>query len=147
MLGTWRWNAAFGILGLGLTLLFSIGHNPLPVILLRGLYSAITFFVFAYGARAVLSFILKPPAMMNNIELQKEDVEKGQHLDMSTPDEKEELNDMLKEQLNRSSRNISHSEAARKAAGFRPLTPPAFVSTTSKQPAELANAIRHLTGE
>lgn len=147
MLGTWRWNVAFGILGIALTALFSFGNNPPAVVLLRGLYAFAAFFLLAYVARVVLALILQPPTMSLPVETQTEPSEKGQQLDLTTPDEGDDLNDLLKAQLQGGSSDDSPSNQAPQEAEFRPLAPPQFVSTTNKQPEELAKAIRRLTGE
>ncbi|MBH5316617.1 hypothetical protein I6N90_02195 [Paenibacillus sp. GSMTC-2017] len=148
MLGTWRWNVAFGILGVGLTVLFSIGNNPLSVILLRSLYACIAFFVLGYLVRALLAFILRPPAIVG--EPFHEQEEKGGQLDLTTPDESDDLNDLLKGQLQSGAQGTDREEMANSDESdqsFRPLTPPQFVSTNNKQPEDLAKAIRQLTGE
>lgn len=151
MLGTWRWNAALGILGLGLTFLFSIGNNPLSVVMLRGLYAFSAFFVLAYVARTILALILKPPVLVGEspdaATDSNADEMKGSQLDLSTPDESDNLNEMLKSQLQGGHAASSGYTDAQKDAQFRPLAPPQFVSTTNKQPEELAKAVRHLTGE
>lgn len=145
MLGTWRWNVAFGILGLVLTALFSIGNNPLTVVMLRGFYAFASFFILAYAARAVLGLILRPPTIPLSSEATDGETEKGSQLDLTTPDESNDLNDLLKAQLQGG--NKGESPSAEAGADFRPLSPPQFVSSASKQPEELAKAIRHLTGE
>lgn len=145
MLGTWRWNVAFGILGLVLTTLFSIGNNPLTVVMLRMFYAFASFFILAYVARAVLGFILRPPSIQLSPADPNGDTELGSQLDLTTPDEGNDLNDLLKAQLQGGSKGESPSAEA--GADFRPLSPPQFVSSASKQPEELAKAIRHLTGE
>ena len=147
MLGTWRWNVAFGISGIALTALFSFGNNPPAVVMLRGLYAFAAFFLLAYIARVVLALILKPPTMSFSAEPLEEQVEIGQQLDLSTSDEGNDLNELLKAQLQGGSSDDSSANQARQVAEFRPLAPPQFVSTTNKQPEELAKAIRHLTGE
>lgn len=43
MFGTWRWNVVFGIFGTVLTVAFSIGNNPITVMLLRSMYAFIAF--------------------------------------------------------------------------------------------------------
>ncbi|WP_168122230.1 hypothetical protein [Paenibacillus sp. HB172176] len=145
MLGTWRWNAAFGLLGIGLTVLFSYSDNPWSVIMIRALYACATFFVLGYAARGALGIILKPPALIGEIEDEQED--KGGQLDLSTPDESEDLNAMLKEQLQGANANGEPGKDG-KSEGFKPLSPPQLVSTSNnKQPEELAKALRHLTGE
>lgn len=150
MQGTWRWNVVFGITGVVLTVLFSIGNNPLSVIMLRSLYAFVAFFVLAYPARYVFASIFKPPAMIG--DLQESEEAKGHSLDMTTPDEGEDLNELLKAQMQGATPSEGQPEMKGAAteeaeAGFQPLTPPQFVSATNKQPEEMAKALRHLTGE
>ncbi|MEK3882162.1 hypothetical protein [Paenibacillus sp. PL2-23] len=148
MLGTWRWNVAFGILGIALTAIFSFGNNPLTVVLLRGLYAFAAFFLLGYVARLVWGMILQPPALSANGEEGADEQVKGQQLDVTTPDEVDDINDLLKAQLQGGGSAEPPAPAdAQKQAEFRPLAPPQFVSNTNKQPEELVKAIRHLTGE
>jgi len=141
MLGTWRWNVGFGIFGLLLTVLFSLGRNPWSVTLFRGMYAFIAFFILAYLVRTILAFVLKPPALVG--EGAKQDESRGGQLDLLTPDESEDLNDLLKSQLKAGSAAASDKQGD----GFQPLKPPQFVSAQNSEPEELAKAIRHLTGE
>lgn len=145
MLGTWRWNVVFGIFGTVLTVAFSIGNNPIVVMLLRSMYAFIAFFVLAYGVRAILAYILQPPSLVGD-SLEDNDG-KGTQLDLKTPDESADLNALLKSQLQdggASPTTDSHNNAA---VDFKPLSPPQLLSTKNTQPEELVKAIRHLTGE
>lgn len=153
MLGTWRWNAGFGIAGVGLTVIFSLGNNPMSVILMRCLYAFLAFFLIAYAARFVLGLILQPPAIaMPPAEEDNADV-RGSEMDLRTPGDEEDLNQLLKAQLQQRSTPASQAAAepaagaSDGASGFKPLSPPQLVSTAGKQPEELAKAVRHLTGE
>lgn len=154
MLGTWRWNAGFGIAGIGLTVIFSLGNNPMTVILTRSIYAFIAFFIMAYAARLVLGIILKPPGIAPQVpEVEAADT-RGSEMDLQTPDESAELNQLLKDQLGQSTASVPQATPGSAAAGnaggansFKPLSPPQLVSTNGKQPDELAKAVRHLTGE
>ncbi|NIK75599.1 hypothetical protein FHS15_000699 [Paenibacillus castaneae] len=143
MLGTWRWNVVFGFIGTLLTVAFSIGNNPITIMLLRSMYAFIAFFVLAYGARAVLSYILQPPVLHG--EPEESDEGKGTQLDMLTPDETDDLNQMLKSQLQEGT--AAQTGQAKEAESFKPLNPPQLLSQKNTQPEELVKAIRHLTGE
>jgi hypothetical protein len=145
MLGTWRWNVVFGIFGTVLTVAFSIGNNPISVMLLRSMYAFIAFFVLAYGVRAVLAYILQPPTLVG--EQIEDDESKGTQLDLQTPDESADINQLLKSQLQDGAANSSADAQSNEATGFRPLNPPQLLSTKNTQPEELVKAIRHLTGE
>ena len=141
MVGNWRWNVGLGIIGAVLTLLFSIGKNPLSVMLMRSMYAFIAFVAIAFVMRIALAFILTPPVMHQEKIAQEND--KGTQLDLQTPDESEDLNQLLRSQL-----DSNHQQEAEQSElkQFKPLTPPKLVSTQNKEPEELAKAIRHMTG-
>lgn len=145
MLGTWRWNVVFGFIGTVLTVAFSIGNNPVSVTLLRSMYAFIAFFVLAFVMRAVLTYILQPPSIAGEQPEQDEGI--GSQLDMLTPDESDDLNQMLKSQLHDGTATTANEAQANAAAAFRPLNPPQLLSSKNTQPEELVKAIRHLTGE
>lgn len=145
MLGTWRWNVVFGFIGTVLTVAFSIGNNPVSVTLLRSMYAFIAFFVLAFVMRAVLTYILQPPSIVGEQTELDEGI--GTQLDMLTPDETDDLNQMLKSQLQDGKTTPVNEVQANAAAAFRPLNPPQLLSSKNTQPEELVKAIRHLTGE
>ncbi|MCQ6557894.1 hypothetical protein [Paenibacillus mendelii] len=142
MIGTWRWNAVLGISGGLLTLLFSLSSNGLAITAMRCVYAFVVFFVLAYLFRAILAFILHTPAdKLPNEMVTDVPEEKGTRVDLSTPDESDELSGMLKQQL-----DGRPAEDTKEQAPFKPLQPEKLVSTPNKEPDELAKAIRHLTG-
>lgn len=143
MLGSWRWNVSLGIGGSLLTLLFSLGGNGLGITSLRCLYAFLAFFVLAYLFRALLAFVLQPgtPASESSPIEPEQAPAIGQSVDYSTPESSEDLNELLKHQLDGS----VELESGQKPI-FQPLSPPKLVSTQNKEPEELAKAIRHLTG-
>jgi hypothetical protein len=142
MVGNWRWNVGLGIFGAVLTLLFSIGKNPLSVMLMRSMYAFIAFVAIAFVLRIALAFILHPPVMHQEETAGEE--EKGTQLDLQTPDESEDLNQLLKSQMDgHKAQEVEQPDQNRQ---FKPLTPPKLVSTQNKEPEELAKAVRHLTG-
>lgn len=145
MFGTWRWNVVFGIFGTVLTVAFSIGNNPITVMLLRSMYAFIAFFVLAYGVRAILAYILQPPALIGS-EIEDEEG-KGSQLDLQTPDESEDINQLLKSQIKDGAGKQAIESQKDDASDFRPLNPPQLLNTKNTQPEELVKAIRHLTGE
>ncbi|BBH20849.1 hypothetical protein Back11_21940 [Paenibacillus baekrokdamisoli] len=142
MIGTWRWNVTLGICGVVLTLLFSLGSNGLEVTATRCVYAFIVFFLLAYLFRAAVAIILQPtpPSFVTAIDESTENI-KGNSVDLSTPDQSDELNDLLKMPLDGSTKLVKSETSA-----FQPLTPPKLVSTQNKEPEELAKALRHLTG-
>ncbi|WP_141500756.1 hypothetical protein [Paenibacillus luteus] len=147
MLGTWRWNVVFGILGTVLTVAFSIGNNPITVMLLRSMYAFIAFFVLAYGVRGLLAYILVPPSLVGELPEEMDEEGKGAQFDLKTPDEAQELNNLLKSQMQEGTSTSSAASLSNEEKDFRPLTPPQLLSTKNTEPEELVKAIRHLTGE
>jgi len=144
MIGTWRWNIAFALIGGLLTLLFSLESNGFSIAMLRSFYAFVAFFVTAYLFRAVIGAILRPSSAPQNevINTEAGDAgEKGHVVNYSTPDESDEIGAMLKEQLNE-----PHAKKQETTAEFKPLQPEKLISKTNKAPAELAEAVRHLTG-
>ncbi len=146
MLGTWRWNVVIGIVGFVLTIAFSFANNPLTVVLLRSVYAFFSCFLLAYVFRFIWKQILQPPALVSELEPSDSEAGKGTQLDMKTPDESEDLNELLKAQLQDGAVNADERNS-KEEAGFRPLNPPQLLSTKNTEPEELAKAIRHLTGE
>ncbi|MGI2293067.1 hypothetical protein [Paenibacillus sp. GXUN7292] len=152
MIGSWRWNVAFGLVGAVLTIIFSLSSNLIDVVLLRSLYAFISFFVVAYAVRLIFAQIVKPPSLTPSLHAKEED--KGAQLDLVTPPQTDDLNDLLKSQLTdtdvqqtEDEKSIKKEQEQQKQAEFKPLNPPQFVSSKNTEPEELAKAIRHLTGE
>jgi len=144
MIGTWRWNIAFALIGGLLTLLFSLESNGFSIAMLRSFYAFVAFFVIAYLFRAAIGAILRPSSTPQTEGIAKvaEDAgDKGHVVNLSTPDESDELGAMLKQQLNE-----PHTQKQETTAEFKPLQPEKLISKTNKAPAELAEAVRHLTG-
>ncbi|WP_338555973.1 hypothetical protein [Paenibacillus sp. KS-LC4] len=147
MIGNWRWNVGLGLTGVILTILFSLGKNAVTVILLRSVYAFIAFVVIAFILRAVLTFILKPPALLDNGAIEEDGV--GSQFDLTTPDESEDLNQLLKDGLDTrpaQGEADGKQQMSQEQEPFRPLAPPQLVSAQNKEPEELAKVVRHLTG-
>ena len=138
MIGNILFNLWFGLLGFVLTFFVSYGNNVLLTSLMRGFFGFVLWFVLAFILRWVLGLIFKDSPDYNNLQSSIEDNSEtlGSTLDLMTPDEDEELKNLLKQQPDQS----SGSEL-----GFRPLQPPKLVSL--KDPEELAKAVRHLKEE
>lgn len=150
MIGSWRWNVAFGFTGAILTIIFSISSNLLHIVLLRSLYAFISFFLLAYAVRAIFSQIMMPPVLTPALD--KDEEQKGAQLDLVTPPHTDDLNDLLKSQLTNTGVQLPDNQKAikqeqQKQVEFKPLNPPQFISSNNNEPEELAKAIRHLTGE
>ncbi|KQO04398.1 hypothetical protein [Paenibacillus sp. Leaf72] len=147
MIGNWRWNVGLGLTGVILTILFSLGKNAVTVMLLRSVYAFIAFVVIAFILRAVLTFILKPPALLDNGAAEEDGI--GTQFNLTTPDESEDLNQLLKDGLDiRPAQDEADSKQPmeQEQEPFRPLAPPQLVSAQNKEPEELAKVVRHLTG-
>ncbi|BFH63842.1 MULTISPECIES: hypothetical protein [Paenibacillus] len=133
MRGNLLFNLVFGIIGFIFTLLFSLTNNLFMTSVIRGLISFAAWFLLAFLLRWAWASI-STPAAGAALEGGEEAGETGTRFDVTTPDESDELNELLKQKPEQS----SGSEDA-----FTPLNPPKLV--TKKDPEELAQAVRHLT--
>ncbi|XEC97134.1 hypothetical protein AB6A23_11620 [Paenibacillus tarimensis] len=141
MLGSIRWNSALGLFGFILTFIFSIGSNGFTITLLRSVYAFLTLFAIAFALRYVLGLINASVGRQSSNALQQQAEEQtGSELDLVTPDEQEDLNRMLKEQMV-AGRPLGSAE---QQSSFQPLSPPKLVSAKDKSAEELAQAVRHL---
>ncbi|MBW4083269.1 hypothetical protein [Paenibacillus sp. S150] len=131
-------NLLVGLIGFVFTFLTNYGHNLLVTSLLRGIIGFIVWFLLALLLRWVLDFILKQSGSTDIIETNSADSAEalGAQLDIVTPDEDEELINLLKQKP---------KEGSGDEGGFTPLQPPKLVSM--KDPEELAKAVRHLKEE
>jgi|GEM_PF-301800 len=155
MYGNWRFNLITGLVGSIFVFIIAITKNPLLSSLLRTFYSFVAFFLIAYLMRYLLgTFIFPKEEVAQNIEVNSEGTEiSGQNIDYSTEQEDVDLNDLLKEQLNKTvnasktSTNEVNSESKVETESFKPLKPTQLFSNKSVEPEEMSKAIRHLTGE
>ncbi|MFD1774397.1 hypothetical protein [Paenibacillus rhizophilus] len=138
MIGTILINFICGLVGFVFTFLFSMRNNLPLTSLFRGLTGFILWFVLAFALRWVLGLIVKQTANPDKPSDASDDNKEtlGARLDISTPDEDEELKDLLKPKAGQG--NQGNEE-------FKPLQPPQLVSM--KDPEELAKAVRHLKKE
>jgi hypothetical protein len=134
MLGSIRWNLVLGLAGMLLTFFFSLGNNGFAVSCIRALYAFAAFFVAGWLLRGALQLIVAS----NESERAGEFRDVGTHVDLQTPDDGAELNEMLKAQ-----RETGRPDDAA-AAEFRPLEPKRVFSMEGKNPEDLAQAVRHL---
>ncbi|KZS43724.1 hypothetical protein AWU65_26925 [Paenibacillus glucanolyticus] len=134
MMGKLGFYIMTGIAGFVFTFIFTIRNNLWMTSMYRALLAFAIWFLLAFALKWILAAIIAPRADKNgsgNSKAQSEQ-ERGTVLDLSTPDEDRELMDLI------------HSESGSKENGdFVPLNPPKLVST--KDPEELAKAVRHLT--
>jgi hypothetical protein len=137
MIGNILINLLSGLVGFIFTFLVTYGNNLLQTSLLRGLLAFIIWFLLAFLLRWVLGVIMKPSDSLENTDLAGDNEEPlGARLDISTPDEDEELKNLL---------TPKQAEGNGDNGGFTPLQPPKLV--TMKDPEELAKAVRHLKEE
>lgn len=135
MKGNLRFNLVFGVIGLVLTLLFSLMNNNLFMTsLIRAVVSFAAWFALAFVLRWAWTIASAPQAESEFNDWKAEDAQTGTRLDLTTPDESDELNELLKPKTDPPQEGD---------AGFTPLNPPKLVS--KKDPEELAKAVRHLT--
>lgn len=137
MIGSWRWNAIAGGIGVALTLLFSLGSNPFLTTLTRCFYALILFGLLAYVVRFILGMLMLPPAAADTVAQPEEGV--GAALDLVTPDEGDELGQLLKENWSEGKQND--------VSGFQPLAPKRLVSLDDTDPEKVAQAIRRMSDE
>ncbi|MDF2721418.1 MAG: hypothetical protein K0Q59_1093 [Paenibacillus sp.] len=132
MIGTIRWNIGIGICGFLLTFAMSIGDNYVLRVLLHALYSFLILFVIVFGLRWVLGSVVGLKGIAVAEKPSADAV--GTAFDAATPDDQDQLNDMLKQQLN-------GKEAVEP---FLPLQPKKLSSVPSADPQQLAQALRQM---
>jgi len=141
MIGSWRINVGFGAFGALLTWMFSFSSNPIGTTLVRGIYAFITFTVIAFAISLLLGQLLQPRSKSEPaITGAEADEQRGGTLDMITPDEGDELTEMMKERW-------ADGKGEAQSAAFQPLAPKRLVSLDNPNPEEVVQAIRHLTDE
>ncbi|WP_027084327.1 hypothetical protein [Cohnella panacarvi] len=143
MIGNWRINVGFGGFGALLTWLFSYASNPIGTTLVRGVYAFATFTAIAFVISLLLGQLLHPseesgPAITDAQDESSED--RGSNLDLITPDEGDELAEMMKERW-------SDGKGEAQSTSFQPLEPKQLVSLDNPNPEEVVQAIRRLTDE
>lgn len=140
MIGKLRYCWLFGFIGFLITLAISTGNNLFMTSLVRGLISFVVWFALSYAAFWMFDAQREQTKHSKDEEIATTFSEqgKGGNYDLITPDESDELNDLLK-QPPVNSVNIND---------FSPLNPPKLVKTTNdKHAEELVKVVRHLTEE
>jgi len=136
MIGTVRWNLVLGAIGFAATFFMSVGDNFLLTTLLNSVYSFAILFAVGFAVRwwlgSVVGLKSVHPTMPEN---EKEAEHRGVAVDAVTPDEQEQLNQLLKEQI---APPVSESE-------FVPLQPKRLTSPAPNDPKQMAEALRRLT--
>ncbi|MEN1984943.1 hypothetical protein [Paenibacillus hubeiensis] len=144
MIGNYRINLGAGIVGFILTFFVAYSSNVFVTSLIRGFIGFVVWFVLAYGLRWVLGVLLAPSPEHNGFDVDSlnNQAVKGSQMDITLEGDGEELNDLLKNGQNASAEaDLPTSENTK--TDFTPLNPPKLVRT--KEPEELAQAVRHLT--
>lgn len=137
MIGSIRWNFIVGALAFIVTFALSITKNIWLTTIIRSFYSFAVLFVIVFLCR----YLLGTFAGLNRLsELdQVEDAEgKGTAVDAVTPDQDEELRELLKS-------GGDSKEAA--ADEFSPLNPPKLRAKGQQNPEEMAQAVRQMFDE
>ncbi|AWB44319.1 hypothetical protein DCC85_08855 [Paenibacillus sp. CAA11] len=145
MAGKMMFNWLFGAIGFIITFAFSSSSNLLTTSLIRSLIAFVVWFVIAFALRWVIGVLKEDPADSANQKgdqaHQAQDDNLGINVDLSTPDETDELNDLLKPQA------APQAESQASNSDFAPLNPPRLATSVDKNPEELVKAVRHLTEE
>lgn len=138
MTGKLKYCWLFGFIGFLITFASSSGNNLFMTSLIRGLIAFAVWFVLFYAAFWIFGSLKELP----NNSVQEEEIfadeeqGKGGSFDLTTPDESDELNDLLKHPP----ANSAHIN------DFAPLNPPKLVKTTDDTDTEeLVKVVRHLT--
>lgn len=138
MPGKLRYYLLSGFIGFLITFAVSAGNNLFMTSFVRGLISFAVWFLLAFAANWMLGFLKEMPGDYTPaLEADPASEEgKGTNLDLLTPDESEQLNDLLKP-------TPTASDVEKQ---FAPLNPPKLVKTPDgKDPEELVKVVRHLT--
>ncbi len=139
MAGTIRWNVWAGCMGFALIFLTSVSSNPFLVSLLRSIYGFAVLFLAFFLIRFACGILLADAPSASLGAPESEDRMKGNNIDLVTPPDDPDLNQMLGfapsgEQASRSSSEDD----------FVPLEPTRLFRTDQQSdPEELARAIRH----
>lgn len=138
MSGKMGYYLLFGFIGFLITYAVSAGNNLFMTSFIRGLIAFAVWFLLAFAANWVVTFLKEqePRPDVRDLTDALKEQDKGTSLDLTTPDQSEELNDLLKQTPNDQSQTQE----------FTPLNPPKLVKTLDdKDPEELAKVVRHLT--
>lgn len=134
MIGNIVINLLFGVVGFVFTFFITYNNNVLSTSLIRSLLGFAIWFLLAFLLRWVLGIIVNQSPSPDALGAGGDEL--GVKLDISTPDEDQELINLLKPKP---------AEGNGGSEGFKPLAPPKLVSM--KDPEELAKAVRHLKEE
>lgn len=138
MIGSIRWNFIIGALAFIFTFVLSMSQNIWLTTVIRSFYSFAILFVLVFLCR----FLLGTFAGLSHLSAQEQEAEeaegKGTAVDAVTPDQDEELREILKSV-------VDPKEAS--AADFSPLNPPKLRVKEQPSSEELAQAVRRMSDE
>jgi hypothetical protein len=126
MIGSIRWNLALGVFGFILSFILSISNNIFTTALKNGIYSGVILFLIAFIFRWLFGALFLAAPVETHV---------GKKLDLITPDETEEIHQLL--------RNENEKESEQ--SDFIPLNPPKLVSKSVSNPEEMVKALRHMS--
>lgn len=129
----------FGFIGFLITYAVSAGNNMFATSFVRGLIAFAVWFLLCFIGGWVFEFLKEQGAKEDDevISAILQAQGKGGNLDLTTPDQSDELNDLLKQPVDSSSQDME----------FEPLNPPKLTKIDDKDPEELVKVVRHLTEE
>ncbi|BFH68018.1 hypothetical protein J27TS7_38390 [Paenibacillus dendritiformis] len=141
MRGTIRWNFIVGIVGFVITLLLSWSGNLWTTSLIRAAIAFAAWFALGFAIRFAAGVLGEPGAQAASPAPNGED--KGNLVDMTTPDESDMLHEMLRTMSNEEKPTEREDDDG---TAFQPLNPPKLVTKEPLPDAgQLAQAVRHLT--
>ncbi|MFS1513175.1 hypothetical protein VQL36_12150 [Chengkuizengella sp. SCS-71B] len=129
MIGTWKWNLVFSLTGMILTFVFNVFNNLIQTSIVRSLICFLLLFTLGFVVRWGIAVILK-----NNLD---QSPVKGSYLDLTTPEEIEEMNEAIKENV--------HSQKGQNT--FTPMEPPKLQTNDKLDSKAVAEAVKHLSNE
>ncbi|SFL45816.1 hypothetical protein SAMN03159341_106160 [Paenibacillus sp. 1_12] len=137
MIGTIRWNLLLGAISFVVTLSTSLINNIWSTALIRSCYSFVLLFLLVFLVRWILGSFAGIHKITEIDEAA--DDNKGTALDMTTPDEDESLNQLLKDSRD------SHSHEGEN--GFAPLNPPKLSRKVNMETGDMVQALRQMSDE
>lgn len=135
MKSAFRISLGLALFGFILTLFLSLSNNIFSTSLIRALMSGGLLFLVGIAVQWILRLIAEPGNPLPPIEPPTGRESIGRTLDLSTPDEQDELNRII-----RQSETPPTAEAA-----FEPLHPPKLTTKTDQKAQDLADALRTMT--
>ncbi|MBN3526216.1 hypothetical protein [Paenibacillus apiarius] len=139
MIGTIRWNFIFGAVGFVITFFSSWSNNVWTTSIIRGIIAFCIWFALGFALRFIAGILQQPQQEQSSVQ---ETADKGQTVDMTTPDESDMLHDLL---LTKPSEEKQADREDDNGSAFQPLNPPKLVTKPQMDAEQLAQAVRHLT--